>query len=428
MSRSKNKRKLLFIWTGAALLLAGILFFLNRDKTEKNLFSEVRKGDFEVSVFTTGELEAKNSIQINGPEGLRSVNIFQVKITDMIPEGSVVKKGDYIAALDKAEVGNKLKDAANDLQKFQSQYKQTQLDTALQLRQARDELVNQEYALKEKQIALEQSAYEPPATIRQIQLELDRANRTLEQAKKNYELKRNQLVAKMEETGASLTQSQSIYDRLTDLLQKFTITAPEAGMLIYQREWNGRKRSVGSTIGVWDPVVATLPDLSVMSSKTYVNEVDIRKIKISQTVQITLDAYPEKKLTGVVTSVANVGEQNPKNDSKVFEVLIRINEKDTTLRPSMTTGNHILVSFLKNVLSVPLESIHNQGDSLSYVFVKDGLSLNRREIRTGETNENFAVVKEGLSETEKVYLSAPGNPGSYVLVRLPRKKITRSNT
>jgi len=420
----KQKKKLVILLACITVAAFSFLWAFNGDKTEKNIYGEVHSGDFEISVFTTGELEAKNSIQINGPDGLRSVNIFQIKITDIIPEGTVVKKGDYIASLDKAELGNKLKDASNDMQKYQSQYTQTQLDTALQLRQARDEMVNQEFALKEKQIALEQSAYEPPATIRQIQLEFDRTSRALEQARKNYELKRNQLIAKMEEAGASLSQARNSYDRLTELLQKFTITAPEGGMLIYQREWNGKKRGVGSTIGVWDPTVATLPDLSVMSSKTYVNEVDIRKIKVSQPVMVTLDAYPEKKLTGIVTSVANVGEQSPKNDSKVFEVVVRINEKDTTLRPAMTTGNRIVVDRLKNVLSIPLESIHNQGDSLSYVFVRQGLSLIRKEIITGETNENFAVVKSGLSKTDQVYLSTPPKPESYEMKRLPGKKQT----
>jgi len=419
--KKQNKRLLVII---SCIVLAGIGTFWawGGDKAEKNIYAEVKHGDFEISVFTTGELEAKNSTQINGPEGLRSVNIFQIKITDIIPEGTVVKKGDYIASLDKAELGNKLKDASNDMQKFQSQYTQTQLDTALQLRQARDEMVNQEFTLKEKQIALEQSIYEPPATIRQIQLDFDRTSRALEQARKNYELKRNQLVAKMEEAGASLSQAQNSYDRLTALLQQFTITAPEGGMLIYQREWNGKKRGVGSTIGVWDPTVATLPDLSVMSSKTYVNEVDIRKIKVAQQVVVTLDAYPEKKLTGVVSSVANVGEQSPKNDSKVFEVVVRINEKDTTLRPAMTTGNRILVDRLHNVLSIPLEGIHNLGDSLSYVFIHQGISLIRKEIITGQTNENFAVIKEGLTGTEQIYLSMPPKPESCKLIRLPSKE------
>jgi len=427
---SKNKKKFIYILSGiVTLILIWAVWAFTGSKSEKNIVVPVKKGPFEISVFTTGELEAKNSININGPEGMRSANIFQVKITDMIAEGTIVKKGDYIAGLDKAEVGNKLKDASNDLQKFQSQYKQTQLDTTLQLRQARDEMVNQEFGLKEKQIALEQSAYEPPATIRQIQLDYDRTKRALDEARKNYEVKKSQLTAKMEEVSASLSQVQTIFERLTDLLQQFTITAPAPGMVIYSREWNGRKRGVGSTIGVWDPTVATLPDLSIMSSKTYVNEVDIRKIKTGQVVEVSLDAYPEKKLSGLVTSVANVGEQSPKNDSKVFEVIIRINEKDTTLRPAMTTGNKISVQRISEALFIPLESIHHEGDSLSYVIVKDGLSMIRKQIITAETNENFAVVKEGLQENEKIYLSMPDNPESYKLIRLSgQAKKTKKQT
>jgi multidrug efflux pump subunit AcrA (membrane-fusion protein) len=415
----KNKRSIrILIASILVLCLFGVFYMMSGSKTEKNIYAQVKKGNFEISVFTTGELEAKNSIQIKGPEGLRSANIFQIKITDIIPEGTVVKKGDYIANLDKAEIGNKLKDASSDLQKNQSQYNQIQLDTALQLRQARDEMINLEYTTKEKQIALDQSAYEPPASIRQIQLELDRSKRTLEQAQKNYELKRNQLRAKMQEAAATLGQSTAHYEILTDLLQQFTIKAPESGMVIYQREWNGKKRGVGSTIGVWDPTVATLPDLSVMSSKTFVNEVDIRKIRVAQAVQVSLDAYPEKKLTGSVVSVANVGEQSPKNDSKVFEVVIRINERDSTLRPAMTTGNRILVDRLKDVLSAPLECIHNDGDSLSYVFVKTGMSTQRRQVLTGETNENFAVIRDGVAAGETLLLSLPKDPASYKLIRL----------
>jgi len=128
---------------------------------------------------------------------------------------------------------------------------------------------------------------------------------------------------------------------------------------------------------------------------------------LKQKVKVTLDAYPDKKLSGIVTAVANVGEQNPKSDAKVFEVSIQINEKDTTLRPSMTTGNNIIVGKLKNVLFIPLEAIHHDGDSLTYTFIKDGLSFIKREIIVGQTNENNAVIKKGLNKGEMVYLSLP---------------------
>ena len=88
-------------------------------------------------------------------------------------------------------------------------------------------------------------------------------------------------------------------------------------------------------VQTWDPVIATLPDLSVMVSKTYVNEVDISFIEVGLSTNISFDAFPDKKLTGKVIQIANVGEQKPNSDSKVFEVLIELNESDTTMRPGM---------------------------------------------------------------------------------------------
>jgi HlyD family secretion protein len=415
----KHKRILAIL---AVLAIAAISWYFISPGAEKDsdLLVAAKKGRFEVVVSATGELEAKNSVRITGPAGMQAVGMWQVKISDLVAEGSVVKKGDYIAMLDKTEIVNKLKERETELQKAESQYTQTQLDTTLTLREARDNLINLKFAVTEKEIVLEQSKYEPPATIRQAEIEMEKAQRAYEQAKENYAIKKRQAAAKMQEAGATLAQNRSNFQQIQDLMKEFTVTAPEGGMVIYSREWNGRKKTAGSNIYAYDPTVATLPDLSVMLSKTYVNEVDIRKIKKDQVVRIGLDAFPEKKLSGIVTSVANVGEQQPNSDAKVFEVNILVNESDTTLRPAMTTSNNVVASIIEDVLYIPLESLHNQGDSLTYVFKKSGASIVKQEIKIGQTNDNEAVVLEGLQENEMVYLSVPQNAESKQLVMLPK--------
>ena len=59
---------------------------------------------------------------------------------------------------------------------------------------------------------------------------------------------------------------------------QFSVRAPPPGMVIYVREWNGKKKGVGSMWNAWESTVATLPDLTQMESETYVNEVDVRKL------------------------------------------------------------------------------------------------------------------------------------------------------
>ena len=137
------------------------------------------------------------------------------------------------------------------------------------------------------------------------------------------------------------------------------------------------------------------------------NEVDIRRIKVGQPVNIGLDAFPDKKLTGKVTKVANVGMQRPNSDAKVFEVLIEIDAVDNTMRPGMTTGNTIITANYKDALSVPLEALQSFADSISYVYVSDGLNFRRQEVLVGPTNANAAIIEMGVSEDDRVYLSMP---------------------
>jgi HlyD family secretion protein len=408
--------------TGAGLPLLLFLFwiFFPSGKEETNLLAIVKRGEFISSVFTTGELEAKSSVNILGPSGIQRIGIWQFKISDLIAEGTVVEKGDFIGSLDQTEIMNKIKDEENELIKIQSKFIQTKLDTTLELRQARDELSNLEFTVMEKQIVVEQSKFEPPASIRQVNLDLERTIRSKEQLEQNYKLKVSQAQAKMQEITASLNQAERKLELMKNILEQFTIMAPEAGMVIYHRDWNGKKKIVGSTVSAWEPIVATLPDLSVMLSKTFVNEVDIRRVKLDQEVNISLDAYPEKKLTGKVISVANVGEQNIKTDAKVFEVNILVNEKDTTLRPAMTTGNHIIADRIEVALYIPLEAIFNQGDSISFVHKKETIGFVRQEIKTGAVNDNYAVVLEGLKEKEMVSLAAPKEGEKIKLILLKK--------
>lgn len=401
------------------IIIIGALWFVLRTETTgvEQIKVPAERGDFVISVYTSGELEAKSSENISGPSGLRTVGLWNVQISELIPEGTIVEQGDWVATLDRTEISNRLKDLETELEKLQTMHTQTRLDTTMELRNARNDLVNLEYALEEALIALEQSSFEPPAAIRQAEINLDKAQRSFDQATHNYELRLEQARAKMQEVTASLNQIKRRYDNMNAVLDEFIITAPKPGMVIYKRQWDGSKVTVGSQISTWDNTVATLPDFSVMMSRTYVNEVDISKVSLNQMAEIVVDAFPEKKFTGVVTEVANIGEQRPNQDARVFEVKIRINESDTILRPAMTTKNTIITHVEDDVVFVPLEAIHLQ-DTLTYVFKDLQNRIVRQQVQTGMRNENQIIIKEGLTEGENVYLTIPGKPEDFRLLEL----------
>ena len=396
-------------WIGALAAVAVIVlvYYLTSSSSDDSggIVVPVKSGEFTIDITTTGELEAKNSVEILGPRGTRNYRIWNMTIQEIIDEGTIVSKGDFVASIDPSELTNKLKDSQLDLEKIESQYIQTKLDTTLEMRKSRDELINLAYGVDERQLILDQSKYEPPATIRQAEIDLDKAKRALDQAKENYKIKRQQNIAKMQEVSLNREKEQRTLDGMKELMQDFTITAPEDGMLIYKKDWNGRATKKGSQISAWDPVVATLPDLSTMISVTYINEVDIRRVQPGQAVELGLDAFPEKKFTGKVLKVANVGEQRPNSDAKVFRVTVEVNEKNDLLRPSMTTSNRIITEKEENQLYIPLEALFNQDDSITYVFRKFGLNTVKQEIEVGSSNRNEVIVKNGLDEGDMVYLS-----------------------
>lgn len=408
-----KKRTLWIVGIAVLLIVPSSMWLFAGQAEEGEIVAQVKRGLFEIRVQTTGELEAKNSVQVKGPQRLQTIGIWRVQISDMVDEGTIVSKGEFIASLDRSEISNKIKDVRNEVQQAESKYVQTRIDTTLDMRQARENLANLGFQAREAKITLEQSKYEPPATIRQAQIELEKAQKAFDEGIGNYDLKKQQAEAKMQEAAAELNQSKNKMTTLDEVYNEFNVIAPEDGMVIYVRDWNGRKQGVGSEINAWDPTVAKLPDLTSMISKTYVNEVDIRKIKTGQHVEISLDAFPDKSLRGQVITVANVGEQLKRSDAKVFEVVVEVLDKDTTLRPAMTTGNSIIAGSYEDVLFVPLEAIHSSGDTLNYVFAKKGFDITRKEVTVGLSNENFAIIEAGVEENESLLLSKPDEAERY---------------
>jgi HlyD family secretion protein len=401
-----KKRTLIFLLLPAVIIAAAIIYSMAaKEDSNKPLETEVKLGEFEILVAVTGELQAQTSTDIMAPLLLRSreLRIRNIKIQDLVVEGTVVDSGDYVATLDRSEADNSYKDISDELEVRESEYTKTKLDTTMGLRELRDQMINLKFDMEEAEITLEQSQFEPPATIRSAQISLDKADRAHKQAVKNYQLKVQQYKADMTEVTVDLAKQRRRKAQMEDVLQHFIIRAPAPGMVIYKRDWRGQKRTVGSEINPWDLTVATLPDMSTMVSKTYVNEIDISKIKVGQEVRAGVDAFPEKEFTGMVTEVANIGEQLPNTDAKVFEVVIKLNESDPILRPSMTTSNRIVTRTFDSVMYIPMEAVHSN-DSMTYVHLKNNT---KQVVVLDESNENEIIVEAGLNGGDKVLLSVP---------------------
>jgi multidrug efflux pump subunit AcrA (membrane-fusion protein) len=265
----------LLILLGVLGIIAAAYFLLkpagDTSKTSKDLLVEVSQSPLSISIHAPGELAARRSEKIKGPDGLRTVGVYQVTIANLVPEGTVVQQGQFIASLDKTELDAKIKESQTEIEKIQTQLEQAKIDTAIEMRGLRDQLVNVSFAMKEKELSLELSKYEPQAIRQQAMLDLERSQRELDQLDNKLLLTRDKSIAKVDEINASYRQQEFKLNRLIEYQQQMTVTAPKSGMVIYARDWNG-KRGPGSQVSSWDPVIAELPDLSEMITKAYINE------------------------------------------------------------------------------------------------------------------------------------------------------------
>lgn len=404
-----NNKKILIIASSAILLLL-LYFFLRKGETDFNQITvKVKRGTFNAFVFSSGQLESEKSETINIPEKLkdRNLRIWELTITHMVDEGTLVDSGDYVATLDHTAVEEQIKLAQDEMDRTLSEFEDSKIDSNLNLSNQRDVIVNARLDQAEKKIIMEESVYESPSIQKKASMDLDKAKRRFEQEQKAYVLKKQQEENRVDRKYISYRQILERSQELQKLFNSLEITAPKAGILTYFKFPWGEIIKTGSKVGPYNSVIATIPEMTNLISRTYINEIDISKVKVGQSVNVGIDAFPEKQLSGQVIAVANIGQAMPNSDAKVFEVKIKIFEKDKELKPAMTTSNAIEAGSFADTLMIATDAVF-ENDSMKFVYVGKEKPV-KQVVWLGDENENAVLVKKGLKADDVVWLTEPAN-------------------
>ena len=187
------------------------------------------------------------------------------------------------------------------------------------------------------------------------------------------------------------------------------VRAEVPGIVVYKDVFFGseqRKPQVGDQVWANQPIVI-LPDISKMEVETRVRETDVHKVERNQKVSVRVEAYPDLRLTGSVTLVGTLAqEERERRGTKFFSVRVQIKESEPRLRPGMTARVEIEVEERRQALSVPLEAVfEREGKSVVYLA---GRRPRAREVVLGPSNADFVVIEKGLARGERVLLRDPG--------------------
>ncbi|HZW40219.1 MAG TPA: efflux RND transporter periplasmic adaptor subunit [Ignavibacteriaceae bacterium] len=362
---------------------------------------KVNKEKFLVTITESGEIRALNSTSITAPR-VRG----NIKIVYLIPEGTFVDSGDTVVQFDPAEAVNNLKDAEAKLEIAISERDKVLANHKSSTSRVESELRSAELSFELSKLNLEQMKFE--AEIKQREAKLNHQKNELSYNKVKQDLESQKIInqSELNKVNIDVQQRRSDLEKAKKDLEMLTLTAPQPGLVVYEMNWNtGRKVTIGDA--PWSGMtIVSLPDLSAMESVTFVNEVDVSRVKKGLPVEIRLDAFRDSAFFGEISSVASLGKTKDNSQIKVFEILVSIKSKSDILKPGMTSSNKIIINEIPNSIVVPQEAVFEK-ENKKIVYVKNGSSFEEREITVGEKSENYILVKKGLEAGDEVALRDP---------------------
>jgi HlyD family secretion protein len=236
--------------------------------------------------------------------------------------------------------------------------------------------------------------------------------------------------------------------RADEELAKTTIYSPINGTVSKLVSELG-ERVVGTAM-MSGTEVMTVADLNEMEARVDIGEIDVVLIAVKQRARLEVDAFRDRKFTGVVTEIANSskgmsstqgmgggggGGGSQGQEATRFEVRIRVQEKEV-FRPGMSVTAEIETRSRTNALAVPIQSVTTRlpkgvkkpdpkaakpdekpstsdkpksnkkeeeaNKPIEVVFLHNGGQVKMTPVKRGISDDNYMEIVEGLDEGQEV--------------------------
>jgi len=251
-----------------------------------------------------------------------------------------------------------------------------------------------------------------------------------------------------------IQRSEGALRQINEALSKTVINSPVTGTISSLTSRAG-ERVVGTSQFAGTEVMR-IADLDHMEARVNVNENDVVEVKVGDTARISVDAYPDREIRGIVREIASTAlTRNAGTQEEVtnFEVKISIPDRSLRLRPGMSTTADIETATVKNVIAVPIQSVtvrstesdlspeeqekqrvkaaqddgENRADVTNervekqkeraqrlklqrVVFVRKGETVHMQKVETGIADNTFIEIRSGLQPGAEVV------SGSYTAI------------
>lgn len=378
------------IWIGVAVLLvAGLVtagFYKSKSREVLQVeVGKVERTDLVSKVTANGKIEAMRKVDL-------SANIMGQIVNLAVREGDVVKKGDFLLQIDRAQLAASAEGAAAGVKALFHD-----LDAA----RASAEEAEQNYARVKK-------SYDDRIV---PQADLDRARSALDSARANVAA-----------TEGRIDQARASLAGARDTLSKTTMRAPIDGIVTDLPVEEGEVAVIG-TMNNPGTVLMTISDMSVVEAVMDVDETDIPNVKVGQSAKVTIDAYPNQTFDGVVTEVASsprsraeAAQSGSSTEAVNFEVKIQLQSPPEAVRPGFSTSAEIITGEKPKSLAIPIQALvvrEKKSDAKStekvrgeeegvYLFDRKAEKVKFAPVKTGITGETSIEVVSGVKQGDEI--------------------------
>jgi multidrug efflux pump subunit AcrA (membrane-fusion protein) len=348
------------------LLLAATLALLlpRKDRSPRPEEADpiVTQGNFQSSVVLNGSLTALRAEEFKVP----ITETWRVQIKWMVKEGESVKPGDPVVRFETANIASLIETAEDSLRaklEEQSQkrfeYENQKFELDVEVKKAEND--NQQKSLDASIPEGIESKYE--YDLKQLKKKI--SDHALASAQRNRTVKLAEFESQLETIAIEVGELEARLKKLKDDLKGLILVARTAGAVLYGvDDWTGRKVQVGDTVFA-TYTVASIPDLTSLLVQAWISETHIQRIRTGQSVDLYLDAYPDKQYKGVIKYISRGAEPVRRwGRSNYFRVDIEIEKLEPDImKPGMSVRCEIRGTEHKDVLIVPLQMTSFDGHS-----------------------------------------------------------------
>jgi HlyD family secretion protein len=376
MKRTTKILLIIIVVVIAAGIILGLTARRGKDATPVTL-AKVERTDLTRKVTANGRIDAQRKVDL-------SANVMGQIVNLAVREGDVVKKDQFLLQIDRRQLAASASGAESALLALFSDRDATRATLA----EAQRNLDRAEKNYRDKIIPL---------------ADYEKARTAVEGARAN--------LGSLEQR---IAQARSNVEAAHDTLSKTTMRAPMDGIVTALTVEEGEVAVIG-TMNNPGTKLLTIADMGVVEAVMEVDETDVPDVKVGQRASVTIDAYPNKTFSGLVTEVGSsplvrVGGASS-TEAVNFEVKIQVENPPAGVRPGFSASADIITGTRAKALAVPIQALvvrekpgakGAKPTDEEGVYVADNGVVKFVPVKTGLSGETAIEVMGGVKEGQQI--------------------------